>query len=165
MGLLARVAIGISGNITKALSTGGQAERQFWYGTALEFKDGAGANQANKLYAARLTIAAASQQDIDLSGTLENELGDAVVFTAIKAILVRPISGPNPVVVGNAAVNPWVGPFGAAAHTIAVPQGGEMAIGRVDAPGWPVGAGATDILRLANAAGGPVDCDIVIVGI
>lgn len=165
MSLLARAIFGINGVLTKGFVTGGQADRPFSYGAALEYKDGVGANQASKIYAARITVGAAGNVDIDLSGTLENEMGDPVVFTAIKAGLIRPVSGPNPVVVGNAAVNPWVGPFGAAAHTISVPQGGELAFGRADAGGWPVGAGASDILRLANAAGGPIDVDVVLVGI
>lgn len=163
MGLLARVVMGINGALTKAVGIGGQIDRNFSYGAPLEYKDGVGANQASKIYAMRQTINASTNLDLDLSGTLVNELGDAVVFTAVKAILVRPISGPNPAVVAAAgAANPFVGPFGG---PVSVPQGGEMCIGRTDAGGWPVGAGASDILRISNAAGGAIDVDVVVVGI
>ena len=165
MPLTARIAAGITGVITRVFSHGGASERKFSYGVPIEFADGVGSFAASKLYAARLTIGASSNTDIDLSGTLVDDLGQATVFTAVKHIFVRPVSGPNPVVVGGAATNPFVGPFGAGTHTVSVPQGGALSLTNPTAGGWAVVATTGDLLRLANGAGGPIDVDVAIVGI
>jgi hypothetical protein len=165
MPLNTRVAIGMSGVSTKALTAGGSAERPFSFGVPIEFKDGSGANQANKIYSTKLTIGASANVDIDLAGTLENDFGDAVVFAAIKGIYVRPTAGANPAVVGGAAATQFVGPFGAGTHTISVPQGGAFCIANPTAGGWTLTGGASDLLRIANGAGASIDVEVVIIGI
>lgn len=163
--LNAIVTAAINGLLAKGLAHGGQVTENFSLGTSLRYDDGAGAGQASKIFSSRRTIPASSVDDMDLSGSLENDLGDPVVLTAIKAVYVEHVSGGNPAVIGNAAANPWVGPFGAAAHTVSCPVGGVLCVGRTDAGGWPVGAGASDILRIANGAGSQLVVDVVIIGI
>lgn len=163
--LKALISASVRGVLNKVAAHGGVVETPFSFGQSMQFEDGAGANQANKMFSSRRTINASSTDDIDLSGSLVNDLGDPVVFTAIKAIQIRHISGGNPAVVGAAAVNPFVGPFGAGTHTIAVPVGGVLMLARNDAGGWAVGAGASDILRISNGAGSTLVVDVVFVGI
>lgn len=127
---------------------------------------GTGIGQANAAYVDDFSIAASGALDIDLSGALEDALGNALVFTAIKEILIITAAGNvNNVVVGGHPTAAFVGPFGAAAHTAAVPPGERFSASNYSAAGWPVTAGSADILRLANsAAGSAVDGTIVIVG-
>lgn len=164
-GLSVRVAAGVQGTLAKSLAGSAEgAEARLNFGVPMEFLDGIIAGRADRIHAQRATIGASSNLDLDLSGTLENMFGDPAVFAKVCAMFFRHISGPNPIVIGNAAANPFIGPFGAAAHTIAVAPTGEFVIGRTDLAGWPVVAGTGDILRLANGAGGSVDIDIVIIG-
>jgi hypothetical protein len=128
--------------------------------------DGTGANQADKIYAKTRTILASQNEDLDLAGGgLVDDLGVALTFVKVRGLFVAAAPGnTNAVVVGGAAATQWVGPFGAATHTIAVPPGMPFAIANADA-GWAVGAGTSDLLRVANGgAGTPVTYTIIILG-
>lgn len=128
--------------------------------------DGTGAGQADKVWSDTRTINASSNEDLDLAGVLTDAFGAALTFAKVKIVVVAAAAGnTNNVVIGNAAATQFVGWFGAAAHTVAVPPGGVFCICRSDATGWAVGAGATDLLRIANSgAGTSVTYDIVIIG-
>lgn len=131
-----------------------------------ELQNGTGDFQATKVFSDTRQLAASATEDLDLSGTLASPLGGTVVFTAIKAILIKAAPGnTNNVIVGGAAANGFIGPFGAANNTIAVRPGGAFLL-TAPKTGWPVTAGTADLLKLANSAGGSVvDFDVVIVGI
>jgi hypothetical protein len=132
-----------------------------------EWPDGTGADQANRLYQGRRTLTASSTEDLDLSGTtLLDSYGVAIAFARIKALIVKAAAGnANNVIVGGASANQWVGPFGAAAHTIAVKPNGTLVLTAPDATGWAVTAGTGDLLKIANSAGGTsVTYDIFLIG-
>mgnify|MGYP000488088098 CR=1 FL=1 len=58
----------------------------------------------------------------------------------------------------------FVGPFGSATHTVALPPGGNLIL-TAPASGWTVTAGTGDLLRVANSgAGTSVTFDIIIIG-
>jgi len=126
---------------------------------------GTGANQADKMFAYRSTLAASASENIDLAGALTDVLGNALTFAKVKAIMVRADPGnTNDVVVGGAATNGFVGPFGAVTHTIAVKPGGEF-LNALPGTGWVVVPATGDILKIANGgAGTPVTYDIVLIG-
>jgi hypothetical protein len=133
----------------------------------LTFQDGVGADQAQKVYAKERTIAPSANDDLDLSGSLVDPLGNVLAFTGIK--LIRIIADPtnvNDVVVGNAAATQFQGPFGAVAHTVKIGPGDEMTFTKRSAAGWPVVNAASDLFRIANGgAGTSVKYQIIIVGI
>ena len=164
MALKALVSASISGVLTKAPTHGVAIEQKFAFGVGLQFEDGSGAGQASKIFASRRSINASANDDIDLSGALVNDLGDPVVLTAVKAILIRHVSGGNPAVVGVGSA-PFLGPLGGTTPTISVPVGGEFMIVNPSAGGWPVTATTADILRIANGAGSTLVVDVVVVGI
>jgi hypothetical protein len=132
----------------------------------LALTSGTGADQADKVFYAQRTITASANDDLDLAGVLTDPLGATLTFVKVKAILIVAAAGnTNNVVVGNAAGTQFVGPFGAAAHTIAIAPGDMFLITKRGSAGWSVGAGSTDLLRIANSAGGTsVVYDIFIVG-
>ncbi|RBQ21621.1 hypothetical protein DP939_02610 [Spongiactinospora rosea] len=128
--------------------------------------DGAGLNQANRIWSDQRTLAASASEDIDLAGTLTDPFGATITLARVKALIVSAAVGNvNNVVLGNAAANGWVGPFGAAEHTLAVRPGGVLALLAPDATGYAVTAGTADLLHVANSgAGSGVTYQIVVVG-
>ena len=132
----------------------------------LDFTDGTGANQANNVFSDERTLAASATENLDLSGSLKNAFGDTLAFTAIKAILIIAAEGnTNDVVVGGAATNAFVGPFGAATHTLKIGPGDCLLFTNRSAAGWSVTAGTGDLVKLANGgAGSAVTYRVVIIG-
>jgi hypothetical protein len=132
---------------------------------AKSLTSGTASGQADVVWAKTNTLAASANEDLDLSGSLPSALGGSAVFAKVKAIQVTADEGnTNNVVVGGAAATQFVGGFGAATHTFAVPPGGSFMV-TAPAAGWTVGAGASDLLRIANSgAGTSVTYKIMVVG-
>lgn len=128
----------------------------------LTIATGTGAGQADLLFADTRTIAISGTDDLDLTGGgLLTPLGDAFNAARIKGLVVvaeshltTDVVNTNDVVVGAAASNQWVGPFGAATHTIRLQPGMMLAIFATGATAWPVTAGTGDLLRIANSGAG-----------
>jgi hypothetical protein len=119
--------------------------------------------QADRAWGDTRTVGISANDDLDLAGVLEDMFGDVFTLAEVAAIIIIASAlNTNDLVVGNAAANPFVGPLGAAAHTIKVRPGGVLLL---YAPGgWAVVAGTGDILRIANGAGSTSDYSIVVVG-
>ncbi len=133
---------------------------------ALALASGTGANQADLLFSDTRTLSASSSEDLDLAASLADVFGATLTFVKVKAIIIRADPGnTNNVIVGGAASNQFVGPFGSATHTIAIAPGGFFAICRGDVTGWGVTAGTGDLLKIANSgSGSSVSYDIIIIG-
>lgn len=131
-----------------------------------QWPDGTAANTANRLYQGRRTLSASATEDLDLAAVLTDSYGVAITFARIRALIVKAAAGnTNNVVVGGAATNTWVGPFGAATHTLAVPPDGVLTLTAPGTTGWTVTAGTGDLLKIANSAGGTsVTYDIFLIG-
>ena len=143
----------------------GTPQMPFQLADRTEFSPGAGAGQANIVFADTRTIAASANDDLDLAGSLPGALGGTIGFALVRAIIIRAAAGnTNNVVVGGAPSNGFVGPFGAAAHTVAIRPGDELLITN-RGPGWTVTPGTGDLLRVANGgAGSTVSYDIILIG-
>ena len=129
------------------------AESSLSWPRSVSYGYGAGLDQVDLTYTKTRSIVASGVDNIDLSGTLEDILGNGVVFARVKALAIYAdpanAAGHN-AVVGGATANGWVGPFGTTAHTLAVEPGGMLAFATRTAAGWAVANGASDILRVAN---------------
>jgi hypothetical protein len=159
------MGINVRASVTESLDlTTRQAALAF--SRSLSLTNGTGVNQVDKLYQDTNTLGASATLDIDLIGALTDVFGTAFNFARVKGLFVAAASGnTNNVVVGGAAATQWQGPFGAVAHTIAVQPGGWFGIATPNATAWPAAAGASDLLRIANSAGGTsVDYSIVLLG-
>lgn len=133
----------------------------------LALTTGTAAGQADRLYAATRTIAPSSNEDLDLAGVLTDEFGTVITFARVKALFVQAaLANANNVIVGAAAATQWAALLNATGTVTLRPDAGILAwAGTADAIGYSVGAGATDLLRVANSgAGTPVTYDIVIIG-
>jgi len=159
------IALTFAGALQTALDVGA-AEYKFTSGKSIALSNGTGAGQADKVFVDTRTIAPSANDDLDLAGVLVDGLGVVITFARIKVILVIAAdANTNNVVVGAAAATVFTGPFGGATMTAHARPGGILAFACKDATGWPVGAGATDLLRVANsAAGTSVDYTICLIG-
>lgn len=138
----------------------------------LDFTDGSGAGQVSKVFVRGQGLGGSQAQsvntDLDLSGSLTDDLGNTVVFTQVKAIIVAvPSTNPGNLTVGPAPANGFTGPFSGTTPAIVLPgaEAGRFAVARFGATGWTVTAGTGDLLRIASAAtSGTYNYDLVILG-
>jgi hypothetical protein len=130
------------------------------------FTDGAGANQANRLFHDQRTLAASANEDLDLAGVLTDPFGAAITFARIRGLVVAAAAAnTNNVIVGGAAATQFVSWVGAATHTVTVRPGGFLALFAPDTTGYVTAAGASDFLRIANSgAGTSVTYDVILLG-
>lgn len=127
---------------------------------------GVGAGQADKIYAANITLGISAGQDIDLAGVLLDPFGAALTFVKLKAVaILAAAANTNNVNVSRPASNgvPW---FLAAGDAFALGPGGLFLFVNPAAAGIATVTAATaDILRVDNSgAGTSVNFDIVLIG-
>lgn len=145
----------------------GTLKQEIAYSAAASLSNGTGANQANSQWLDTRTLAASATENLDLAGGLTDAFGNVLTFTKIKAIIVEADdTNVNDVVLGGAASNAWVAPFGDATDTIKVKPGGFIMLVAPDANALAVVAGTGDILKMANGGSGTgVTYTIAIVGV
>jgi hypothetical protein len=157
----------IAGSITaKQTVTADAGTKSFpaAFSTSVSLTSGTGAGAADLIWSDTRTLGASGTEDHDLAGGVTDAFGTAITFATVKAIYVSAAAAnTNNVVVGNGS-NPFLGPFGAGTHTIAVKPGYVMLLGGGGA-GYTVTAGTGDILTVTNSAGGTgVDYSIMVIG-
>ena len=125
--------------------------------------NGTGANQADSVYTATVTIAGGATQSIDLKGALVDALG--VAFTPAKLRLVKIVSRSsnttNLTLFGDVNSVPILN---TAATTTALTPGDIFFQTNRSAAGWTVTAGTGDIIKIVNAAGASAVVDVVFIG-
>jgi hypothetical protein len=163
--LTANLTAKLAGTLTGTPDLGA-ASYAFNLGKAIALATGTGADQADLIWTDTRTIAASGTDDLDLAGSLTGMLGGTLTFARIRAIYVAAaVANTNNVVIGAAASNQFVGPFGASTHTAMVKPGGVFLAANRDTTGWAVTASTADLLRIANSGSGTgVTYDIAILG-
>lgn len=136
------------------------------YGPSQVFSNGTGLDQITQIFSDQRTLAASATEDLDLAGGLTNALGTTLTFTKIRGLIVRAaVANTNNVLVGGAATNQFVTPFGGTAHTVTVRPGGLLMLLAPDATGYAVTAGTGDLLKIANSSSGTsVLYDLILLG-
>lgn len=144
----------------------GSRRQDINYTVSRAFASGTGADQADLTFADTRTLAASSNESLDLAGGLTDALGNALTFASVKALIIVAAAGnTNDVIVGGAASNAFATMFGDATDTIKVPPGGAIVLADFGATGFAVTASTGDLLKIANGGSGtPVSYDILIVG-
>ncbi len=167
MALTARVSALLTALLTGAPDLGA-TKHELSVGPAYNFTDGSGADQANKLFMDTRTLAASGTENLDFSGALTDPLGGAVVFTKIRAIIVRAAAAnTNDVVVGGLLSGAFglASFFGLDGSSVNVKPGGMFMLVAPNLAGYAVAAGTADLLKILNSAGGTgVTYDIVVLG-
>ncbi len=169
MALISAVSLTVGATQTVVTDLGGPAAYPLSKNYAVSLTSGTAAGQADLIYQDTNTLAASATLDVDLAGALSGVFGSTLTFVRIKGLIVAAAAGnTNNVVVGAAAANQFVGPFGAATHTLAVRPGEFkvlVACGATDATGYLVTAGTGDLLRIANGgAGTSITYDLIVIG-
>lgn len=124
---------------------------------------GTGADQADKVFADRRTVAAGATDTIDLAGALTDPLGAVVSFAKVKAIVISNRSTTQTLTVTRPVNGAPI--FAAAGDAVAVPPGGVLALAAPGAAGLAtVTAGTGDLLDVVNSAGASADYDVVVIG-
>ena len=131
--------------------------------------DGTGANQADLIYAAERSVATASNDDLDLSGTLTDAFGATITMAEMVGIIVinqakDGTANTTDLTIGG-ATNPFIGFLGATDTIGPIKPGGSFMLFAGDADGiGTVTAGTGDILRIANSSGATAAYQIAILG-
>src|SRR4029079_13428288 len=124
MALTTNISMNVIATLTGALDLGSVVAPQTlpWSNT---WTDGTGSGQADLTWTDTRQIAISGTDDLDLAaGGLVSALGVTLTFARVKLIVVTADAGnTNNVVVGGAASNQFVGPFGAATQTHAIKPG------------------------------------------
>lgn len=164
MSLSASMKLTVSASLSRALDLV-TAQSPMVKSALLAFSDGAGANQADRVFHDTRTIAASGNEDLDLAGSLTDVYGQTITFARIKGVIIIASSGnTNNVNVSRPASN-GVPLFLAASDGLAVKPGGFFAWGSPDASGVAVTAGTGDLLNIANSGGTTgVTYDVIIIG-
>ncbi len=162
MPLTAILNMFLDGKYTKALDLDTVTDR-LSKNFNTHFANGAGASQVNLQFHDKRTLAAGASEDLDLAGGLVDAFGQALTFAKIKLLFLKNLSTTQTLTVGGAAANAWVGPFGAATHTLSIKPGG-IATLILDPNGFAVTAGTGDLLKVLNSAGATCDYYLIIWG-
>jgi hypothetical protein len=136
---------------------------------ALDLANGTGANQADIFWADQRTVATASNDDLDLAGSLTDAFGTTVAAAELVAVLIinAPRSGAantTNLTVGAASSNPITGFMGGTSPTFGpIRPGGFLYFGCGDAGGFgAVAGGSADTLRIANSSGASATYQIAV---
>ena len=132
---------------------GQSASNHLAHQIALTFTDGTAAGSADRIWQDTRTLSASATEDLDLSGSLTDIYGDAVVFADVRAIIVTASSA------NTNNVN-WTRPASnglpihlAAGDGLPVRPGGVAVWACPDATGAAVAAGTGDLITFTNSAG------------
>lgn len=158
-----RIDSAISGTVTASLDSGSGAytlDRD----ASITLAEGTANGESNLAFRDTRTLTASATETLDLSGTLENGLGQAQVFVEVTAIKVSAAAGnTNNVVVGGGS-NPFIGPFADTTDKLTLKPGASVLL-VCDGAGWAVTAGTGDLILVANSAGSTsVTYTITIIG-
>lgn len=136
----------------------------FRFARPFNLTSGTGANQGDLVFADTRSVAASTNDDIDLAGSLTNTFGATITFARIKGMFIYS----SPANVQNFSVgggtNPFINWIAGTTPTVVLRPGGLFAITAPDATGFAVTAGTGDILRVANGAGSTISYDICLIG-
>src|SRR5579871_1908331 len=137
-------------NILQAVGVG-NGQLAINYPLEFDFSDGSGANKVHQCWSSSArSIAASGNEALDLSGSLSDAFGNSIALTKVKAILIKASAlNVNDVVVGGAASNGFVSPFGDPTDKVNVKPGGLLLLVAPDANGYSVTAATADQLKVA----------------
>jgi hypothetical protein len=151
-GVNADVRISVTGGVTRTTNRG-SVRASISEQNLVQFTAGTGTGKADICFDDERTIAASSSENLDLAGALSDVFGSTITAAKVKAIYIEALStNTNNVVVGGAASNAFVGPFGDATDKLVVEPGCAVCI--TSKAGWAVTAGTGDILKVANSGAG-----------
>lgn len=168
-----RLALSLVATFQKTAVMGSVPNDPLTLNKIIEYANGNGAGAADKLYYAERTIGASSNETLDISGGITDNVGNTFTIARVKMLLIiaepsdpAATKNTNDVVVGAAAATQWAALLGTTGTLTLKPGAVSLhAAGIADATAWVATGGASDNLKVANGgAGTSVTYQIVIVG-
>lgn len=129
------------------------------------FADGTGLDQCNKFYRVFGATLVATTLDLDLSGSLVDALGQPVVMTKLKGIIIRNndlVVGHDLKLGGGSAAVPFMANT---SDILTIGPGGMAIITNPSAAGWAVTATTGDIVRLDAGSNTISSFDYALIGV
>lgn len=132
--------------------------------SSITFTSGTGSNQVNVRYQATRTVAATTNDDLDLSGSLTDVFGNSIVMTAMKSLHIYNQSATYTFNVGAAGTNPISTLFANTSDILVIPPSGGFSI-FAPLAGFGITGGSADALRVRNTGAASADYIIVVEGV
>jgi len=171
MALVTDLSLRLLATLTATKDLGNTPQSNLDVSERIKYASGVAAGQADRLFYDERQIAASSNDDLDLVGTLLDDFGATFSPARIKMLWIKAASrslaaNTNDVIVGAAAATQWAALLGTTG-TVRLRPGAVFCVAAAesDATGYVCAAGSTDLLRIANGgAGSVVNYQIAIVG-
>jgi hypothetical protein len=129
---------------------------------AISLATGTSSNQADLVFHDKRTILTGANDDLDLAGSLTDGFGTVLTFVKVKVILIYNLNASRTLTIGGAAT-PFSAFMADPSDKIVIQPSGLLLLVAPNA-GYTVGAGSTDLLRVANDSGSSCDYRIIIIG-
>jgi hypothetical protein len=177
MPLTSKLALSVTADLTKTLDlTTGRVPLAKTYQAVLS--SGVAVGQADLIFHDQRTLAASTNEDLDLIGTmLQDAFGANLAMLRVKGLIIAAkgvtdangvtiTPNVNNVVVGAAASNAWTTLLNSTGTVTLRPGATWCAFADfTDSTGYAVTAGTGDLLRVANGgAGTSVTYDVIVIG-
>lgn len=151
--LSGKVSIDLTLSLKKSMNLG-YAEYPINLSMKNVFQRGFGDSEAVASFIDTREISASGSESIDLSGGLNSSFGSALMFTRVKALIIKADdSNTNDVLVGG-GTDAFSALFGDASDKFRVKPGGTVALIAPQHDGYIVKGDSADILSIANSGGG-----------
>jgi hypothetical protein len=133
---------------------------------AYQWASGTGDDEADLCYVAKVSIAASSDQDFDLVGSLINDFNEACDFARIKALIVINFNDQATLEVKPGPSNGWADFLtGTTPAAIVKPDGSLWAVAPKSAGFGAITGGSNDILRITNTHSSvAADVGVILIG-
>lgn len=153
-GVRASLAVSFIALLTGSAVAGESAKYRADFRGQMDWEPGtADLGDANVLYAATRTIAASSNEDLDLAGVLADALGSTIAAAEVVAVIIEAAAGnTNDVRFGPAASAGALGPFADATDRIGIRPGNFIVL--TCKQGWTITATTADKWNFANSSSG-----------
>lgn len=141
---------------------GGAAQSDVALSILKTLANGTANGEADKAWRDDRTLASNTSEDLDLAGSLTDELGAAVVFAEVCAILIEADEdNTTNLTIGGATAEAQL--FFAAAGDKAILKPGDFLLA-YSKTGWAITATTADGLKVANASGAAANYSIHLIG-
>lgn len=133
--------------------------------TRLQLASGVAANQADRMFSDRRTLAPSATEDLDLAGALPDGLGGTAIFARVKILIIKALAANTNALNVTRVATTGFPLFLADGDGLSLRPGGVLMVAAPDAVAYPVTAATDDTLTFTNsAAGSPVSYDVIIIG-
>lgn len=134
--------------------------------STVTFTNGSGADKIENVVADTRTLTTGASENIDFAGGLTDSFGNAVTFDKIKYLRVEAAAANTTVLTFGGTPTPDnpAPIFSDKTDSIALAAGESFEIVKPGAAGIAIGAGATDLLLVTNAAGASASYNIIVAG-